>query len=438
MISRRHLLSVLVVLTALVAALAIWQQARIRRAWWDALASRGPDAEASALLERCEEPSWSGWVSVAASDVAMPCGEPLAASQLSARLDAELRRAWLREQLDGELSSRARWRITRALELSGSPVPVATVTLLLDGRLGDALATEVLLADGGARDARELWMATLVRARRGEPLEELPWRQVVYVAELSGDRATAVQALRAALQVPDDVDRRLHRLPEAWAEALSPALGCDPTAPSCIDRWAEAAAVWEQAPEGEDLPRADGTEEVGTEPDVGLFRPVLDHERAQGATREAVAALLSSQAEALAGPHGRPWDGVGIGGESPTLPRALWSGRMGPWTQALWARELARRSALEGEVRRSETHLVATLGTSPQTLCGRGATQGELRVVLDRELVARALLELHPEAIAAASRVAGWTGPDHAVFGATGEEAPPADPCGSSEGVSEG
>ena len=111
---------------------------------------------------------------------------------------------------------------------------------------------------------------------------------------------------------------------------------------------------------------------------------------------------------------------------------------MGPWTQALWGRELARRSQVEGDVRRSDTHLVATLGASPQTLCGRGASKGTLRVVLDQELVARALLELHPEAIAAASRIAGWTGPDHAVFGGTGEQAPPADPCGTSDAVSEG
>lgn len=438
MITRRRLLSLLVGLTVLVGALAVWQQARLRRAWWDALASRGADAEALALLERCEEPSWSGWVTVAAADLAMPCGEPLAASQLAARLDAGLRRTWLRDRLDGELSSRARWRITRALELSGGTVPTATVTLLLDGRLGDALATELLLADGGPRDAREQWMATVVRARRGEPLEELPWRQVLYMAELSGDRALAVQALRTSLQVPDDVDRRLHRLPEAWAEALSPALGCEPAAAGCVERWARAARVWEQAPEGEDHPRLDGTEGVDAEPDVGLFGPVLAYEHAGAGTTEAVAALLADQARVLSGPHGRPWDGVGVGGEAPTLPASLWSGRMGPWTQALWGRELARRSQVEGDVRRSDTHLVATLGASPQTLCGRGASKGTLRVVLDQELVARALLELHPEAIAAASRIAGWTGPDHAVFGGTGEQAPPADPCGTSDAVSEG
>jgi hypothetical protein len=160
---------------------------------------------------------------------------------------------------------------------------------------------------------------------------------------------------------------------------------------------------------------------------------VLAYEGADDLTLQAVARLLDEQATGFTVEGSRPWLGMGVEGAASALPRALWSGRMGPWTQALWAREVSRRAGLEGTVRRSTDHLVVELGASPRALCGEGPTSG-LELVLDPELVARGLLELHPEAVAAASRLAGWTGPDHAVFGATGPLAPPQDPCAASGG----
>ncbi len=427
--SRSRITGLLFAMLAVLGLVLWWRQAELRVRWWDALASRGPDADALGALQACDDPGWSGWVTVAAADLAMPCGEPLAARQLSERLDPSLRRTWIRRQLDRqELSARVRWRLTRALELSGGAVPTATVTLLLEGDLGPQLATELMLADGGPRDPRERWMASTLRAARGEPADTFPWGSVVDAAWVSGDHSRAVSALRASLQVPEGVDLRLHSLPEGWARYLSPALECTPTERSCLRRWARVMTAWERAPDGEDLPRLDVADAPTGEVDVGLLEPLLAYEGADVDTRIAVSRLLEEQALDLTLEGARPWLGVGVGGAAPTLPRALWTGRMGPWVQALWAREVMRRGGSEGGVRRSPDHLVVSLGSSPRTLCGDGKALG-LEVVLDVELVARGLLELHPEAAAAASRLAGWTGPDHAIFGGTGAAPPPPDPC---------
>ncbi len=412
---------------ALVAGVAWLQQARLRLAWWDTLAVQGPGADVLAELQRCGSPGWTGWVTVASSDMAMPCGEATAARALSERLDPSLRRAWLEGRLASATSPRVRWRLTRALELAGAPVRTSTVTLLLDGTLEVELAAELMLSDGGARDPREVWTATALRAARGEPLDALPWQQVVDRGWLSGDAPGAVQALRGALQVPADVDPRLHEVPEGWVPVLEDALACDGRA--CLGRWQQVALAWEASPEGEGLPREDGTGGEVEEVDPGLWGPLLAWEQVERPVVDAVVRLIGDQATMARSEQARPWLGIGEEAAVAGVPATVWTGRMGPWTQALWARDLALRADLDGEVRRSSDHLVVTLGATTRTLCGKGAVKGKLDAVLDDELVARALLEMHPDAVAAASRLAGWTGPDHPLFGATGATPPPQDPC---------
>ena len=143
-------------------------------------------------------------------------------------------------------------------------------------------------------------------------------------------------------------------------------------------------------------------------------------------------ALLEQQASDATSSSGRHWLGIGGGGRASTLPAALWTGRMGPWTQAVWAVELARRSGGQAEVRAGRGHLSVEQGGSVRSLCEHAPLEGDSRRVGDAELVARALLELHPEGLAAASRIARWSGPAHGIFGPTGDQVPPEDPCTAS------